>query len=203
MARFRDGGGSEEFGALYEQARGPLLVWITSLGAGRRRRIDPLEVLQDTFVNIYRYAHGFRDEGPRSFRVWSRTIAGNLIRRERCVPRPSLQDLPEGLQEPADARSGPVEQLALDEDTRSVADAWLLLLARYVAAYEQLGPRDRAALEMIEVRGLCYADACRELRVGLSNLKMILFRARRRIRAAIARDLGQRASAAPRARRAG
>ena len=53
------------------------------------------------------------------------------------------------------------------------------------------------ALELIEVQGLSYAEASTRMRVGLSNMKMILFRARQRIRAAISSTLraGSAASA--------
>lgn len=190
MLAFRESGTSEDFEALYEHARGPLLIWIASLAAGRRSSADTAELLQDTFVNIYRYAQSFRDHGPRSFRVWSRTIAGNLVRRARFVPGRSFQALPEGLQEPTDRRAGPDSQLFESEDQRILHCAWLLLLTRYAAAYEQLTARDQLALTMIEVDGLSYQAACRRLGVGLSNLKMILFRARRKIRAAISADFG-------------
>jgi len=201
MTAFRDARSSEDFRALHEVARGPLLLWITSLGAVHRRGLDPLELLQDTFVNVYRYAASFRDEGPRSFRVWSRTIAGNLVRRARWNRERALQDLPEGCQEPADLRRGPTEELQRTEEGRELARAWLLLLSRYAAAYERLSARDRLALDLVEIQGLRYSEACARLRVGLSNLKMILFRARRRIRIALARELEV---GAPRAlRRAG
>jgi len=190
MVAFRDGGGAGDFEALYDYARGSLLVWIASLAAGRRAGIEATDLLQDTFVNVYRYASGFKDQGPRSFRVWSRTIAGNLVRRAHFERNRSTQDLPEGLQEPTDRRAGPSQELVEIEDRRVVARAWMLLLARYAAAYENLSARDQRALTLIEVDGRSYQEACKELRVGLSNLKMILFRARRRIRAAIALDLG-------------
>jgi RNA polymerase sigma-70 factor (ECF subfamily) len=190
MLAFQESGTSSDFEALYDHSRQALLAWVTSLAAGRRAGLDAAEVLQDTFVNVYRYAKSFRDHGPRSFRVWSRTIAGNLVRRGRFERRRSFQDMPAGLQEPTDRRAGPAAELLLAEDERLLQRAWCLLLLRYAAAFEQLNERDRAALHLIEVEGFSYQAACRELRVGLSNLKMILFRARRRIRAAIASDFG-------------
>jgi RNA polymerase sigma factor (sigma-70 family) len=169
MVAFRDGGSAEDFEALHDYARGTLLVWITSLAAGRRARLDPSELLQDTFVNVYRYASGFKDHGPRSFRVWSRTIAGNLIRRARWDRNRSLQALPEGLQEPTDRAAGPDRELLDCEERRSVARAWTILLLRYAAAYERLSPRDQRALTLVEIEGRSYQQACRELRVGLSR----------------------------------
>jgi RNA polymerase sigma-70 factor (ECF subfamily) len=183
MALFRDGPGESEFAALYEYARGDLYAYIESLSRDGGRRWDPDEILQDTFVSIYRYASGFRDEYGRSFRIWSRTIARNLDRRRRATR--SLQALPEGHAEPADARHGPEHLLLVAEERRSLAGAWLIVLGQYANAYQSLSTRDRLALDLIEVQGLTYAQACRRLNVGMSNMKMIMFRARKRIRAII------------------
>jgi RNA polymerase sigma factor (sigma-70 family) len=192
MALFRDEGGESAFQALHDYASGRLLSWIAGL-IGHRRGLDPLEVLQDAFVNIYRYAKGFRDDGPRSFRVWSRTIVGNLIRRARTHDgAKSLDALPEGVSEPSDRRAGPIDALTEDEDRRSMTNAWLIVLLQYAAAYERLAPRDRLALDLIEVQGLSYAQAGARLKVGLSNMKMIMFRSRRRIRSQIARQFEER-----------
>lgn len=188
MALFRDEGDEGVFEALYQYASGRLLAWIASLAGSRRRGVDALDVLQDAFVNIYRYAKSFRDEDDKSFRVWSRTIVGNLIRRARVhAGTRSLDALPEGLTEPSDRRAGPIDALTQAEDSRSTAQAWLIVLLQYAEAYESLAPRDRLALDLIEVQGLSYAEAGQRLQVGLSNMKMIMFRSRRRIRSQIAR----------------
>jgi RNA polymerase sigma-70 factor (ECF subfamily) len=190
MALFRDERDESSFQALYDYSRARLLVWVVSLIGPRRRDPDPLEVLQDAFVNIYRYAGTFRAEDARSFRVWSRTIVGNLVRRAR-QPRParSLDALQEGTSEPVDRRASPAEELVRGEDVRAMARAWLIVLLQYAAAYDRLSPRDRQALDMIEVQGLSYAEAGKQLRVGISNMKMIMFRSRRRIRALISQRL--------------
>ena len=190
MALFRDVRGEVEFQALYEYTRASLLVWIgtsaRSLG-GACRRLDPLELLQDAYVNIYRYAGGFREDQKRSFRVWSRTIATNLMRRNSGRRTAlSLQAFPEGLQEPRDPRADPSESLSISEEQRAFALAWMIVLQQYRVAWSELGERDRIAIDLIEVQGLSYAEAGARLRVGLSNMKMIMFRARRRIRARIA-----------------
>jgi RNA polymerase sigma factor (sigma-70 family) len=186
MALFRDRREEYAFQALYEFTRDNLLAWVTSLLSTRRSSTDPLEVLQDTYVSIYRYSSSFRDEQPRSFRVWSRTIAGNLLKRPRPGARlSSLQALPEGLQEPVDRRGGPGDVLSLAEERETLRRAWMIILGQYVLAWEKLPERDRVALDLIEVQGLSYAEASVRLRVGLSNMKMILFRARKKIRASI------------------
>jgi len=193
MALFRDEREEAVFAALYEFATGDLSRWIELLlaGAGRGRgALDPAELVQDTLVNVYRYASSFRDEHARSFRVWTHTIATNLLRRS-CTrrEREAWQVLPEGACEPRDPHGSPTEELVLREDRHSVLAAWMIVLLHYAEAYALLSPRDREALDLIEVQGLSYASACRRLRVGLSNMKMILFRARRRIRARIAERL--------------
>lgn len=198
MALFRDERIEEHFQALYDYARGALLDWILGLCSDRGRSADPLEVLQDAFVNAYRYASGFRDDEPRSFRVWSRTIAGNLVRRQASTrARGAWSALPEGGDEPVDRHCGPSDEASEREEVRITAAAWLYVLLQYAAAYEQLSPRDRLALELIEVQGLSYAEAGRRLRVGMSNMKMIMFRSRRRIRVLIERQLASRFDLAP------
>lgn len=196
MTLFRDERDEASFAALYDYSRGALLVWIAGLTGASQRGIDPLEVLQDAFVNIYRYAGGFRDQEARSFRVWSRTIVGNLVRRARHVPTVrSLQVLAERGPEPVDPHVSPADELVRGEDLRSIEEAWLIVLLQYAAAYERLSARDRLALDLVEVQGLSYGEACERLHVGLSNMKMILFRSRRRIRTWIARRLDESSEA--------
>ena len=190
MARFRDRRREEDFQALYEFTRGDLLSWMTILVRGRRLKQDPLELLQDTYVNIYRYAGGFRDERASSFRVWSRKIATNVVRRAMARGREwKLEDFPKGLAEPVDGHAGPRDQLSHEEDARFLVRSWMLLLGHYARAVSSLRDRDRRALELIEVRGLSYAEAAVELGVGPLNMKMIVFRARKRIRAEVGRTL--------------
>jgi len=190
MARFRDRRGAEDFQALYEFTRGELLSWMTVLLRGRRLKQDPLDLLQDTYVNIYRYAGGFRDEHASSFRVWSRKIATNVVRRAMTRGREwKLEDFPKGLAEPADGNVGPRDHLSQQEETRSLVRSWMLLLGHYARAARSLRDRDRLALELIEVRGLSYQQAAVELGVGPLNMKMIVFRARKRIRAEVGRTL--------------
>jgi DNA-directed RNA polymerase specialized sigma24 family protein len=68
----------------------------------------------------------------------------------------------------------------------------MIVIHQYSLAWSELGERDRAAIDLIEVQGLSYAKAGLRLHVGLSNMKLIMFRARRRIRARIAVALGGR-----------
>jgi len=182
MALFRDTGSDEVFDLLYRHARGRVFQWVRWLVSQRRCALDPVDLLQDTFVNVYRYAHSFRSEGNKSFRAWVRTIAANALRRALSVaPRQLVHDLPLELQEPVDPTGGPQAALAADEETASLREAWYLFLQHYARAYQTLSPRDRRALELVELAGLTYAETAERLGVGSSNMKMIMLRSRRRL----------------------
>ncbi|MCK6447387.1 MAG: RNA polymerase sigma factor [Planctomycetes bacterium] len=184
MALFRDRRAPEAFEVLYQRARGGIFDLVRRLTGERGLPFDPLELVQDTFINVYRYAKGFRDEHAGSFRAWARTIAQHTVYRAATRRRMrSLQSLPEGAQEPADERQLPARGIVEREDVRQLAQSWIIFLDHYARAYAELSPRDRRALHLVEVEGLSYEEAARVLVVGRSNMKMILFRARGRIQA--------------------
>jgi len=200
MALFRDTGRREVFDALYGLTRDGVLRWVHALLRKGQGSLDPAELLQDTFVNVYRYPSGFRVEHPGSFRVWVRTIAGNLVRRRagRSRRRVSFQELPEGFQEPEDEGENPFAHAVQDEETARLRAAWVLFLCHYARAWESLAQRDRRTLHLVEVEGLSYEEAGRILAVRRSNMKMIVFRSRRRIARRMREDMRQ--ALAPRLR---
>ncbi|MEZ5980036.1 MAG: RNA polymerase sigma factor [Planctomycetota bacterium] len=193
MTRFRDrvlareAGESEdegqaEFEALYAYTHRDVLVWVYSLLRQGGGRLDAHELVQDTFVNVFRYPKSFRDDGPSSFRVWVRTIAGNVVRRARSKQASrataSLSDSPI---EYADPAPGPETGVDHAERAAELDRAFRLLLRVYLAAWGDLVPRDRRALELVEVEGLDYRTAAGELAVRAPNMKMIVFRSRQRL----------------------
>jgi len=182
MALYRDSRQTDCFEALYDFARPAVLHWIRSLLSRGLGHLDPSELLQDTFVNVYRYPTAFREDHAGSFRVWVRTIAGNIVRRA-SAPRTrfSFQELPEGLQEPEDSSGNPAATAMEEEQEERLRGAWMLFLAHYSRAWEDLAQRDRRALHLVEVEGLSYQEAGEILQVGRSNMKMIVFRSRKRI----------------------
>ncbi len=185
MALFRDQRLEAAYEALYLRTRSMLLAWIVHLLGKGGPGADPVELLQDTYVNVYRYAGGFRDEGKNSFRGWARTIAANVVRRSRRRRGLSLDAMPEGGLEVADGGCGPDQTALVAEQRDELKRAWLVLLLHYAAAYDKLSPRDKRALHLVEVDGLTYVEAGERLGVGRSNMKMIMFRSRKRIRAHI------------------
>ncbi|WP_419195398.1 RNA polymerase sigma factor [Engelhardtia mirabilis] len=182
MADFRDSRDTGAFDDLYRASFDSVLIWVRSLLRQGPAHLDAYELVQDTFVNVYRYPASFRDEHDGSFRVWVRTIAGNVVRRARGrLPREGYVELPEGGLEPADNRCGPAVQADMLESVSRLDAAWPLLLAAYHSAWSELAERDRLALELVEVDGLTYSEASKRLKVRASNMKMIVFRARRRL----------------------
>jgi RNA polymerase sigma-70 factor (ECF subfamily) len=190
MTAFQESRTAEAFEALYRATAPGLLHWIESLYAQGRHVGDPLDAVQDTFVNVYRYAASFRPSATGGFRAWVRTIASNALRRARRRPRSLgvlFSELDEtALPDPMDASSGPAAAAQSKEAIIDMRKAYALMLLQYAQAFESLKPRDQEALVMVEVEGLNYAEVGARLRVGPSNTKMIVFRARQRLRARMA-----------------
>jgi RNA polymerase sigma factor (sigma-70 family) len=196
MALYRDTRAPAVFEALYAFAGPGVLHWIQSLVGREASGLDPSEILQDTFVNVYRYPSGFREEHCGSFRVWVRTIAGNVVRRgalarARRVP----QDLDDSV-EPEDHRASPIQAVMDEDDATRLRRAWILLLCHYAEAWKSLSQRDRRTLHLVEVEGLSYQEAGRILAVGRSNMKMIVFRSRKRLARRMRAAMGRAAEGA-------
>ena len=189
MALYRDTRDASAFEALYSFTRHSVQHWILSLLGREPANLDPAEILQDTFVNVYRYPGAFREDHGGSFRVWVRTIAGNVVRRGTSKrARCHQQELAEAA-DLEDRATGPAQAMQDEDESQRLRRAWVLLLLLYAEAWKELGQRDRRTLHLVEVEGLSYQEAGRILAVGRSNMKMIVFRSRkrlaRRIRAAM------------------
>ena len=186
MALYRDTRSERSFEALYAVSETSVLQWIRRLLARGNAHLDPVEMLQDTFVNVFRYPKSFRDDHIGSYRVWVRTIAGNIVRRARgrTLAHP-VQALPEGAGELADSCATPESNAQVGEQVRGLQGAWVIFLLHYSQAWKELRPRDQQALVLVEVEGRTYIEAGEILSVGRSNMKMIIFRARKRIAAAM------------------
>lgn len=189
MVEFQARRDHRSFEALYGAAAPRLLAWIERLHAQGRHPGDPRETLQDTFLNVYRYAATFKPDAPGGFQAWARTIASNALRRSRRRParRPLLQcELGDGAPEPADSRLEPSAWASLGEEAASSRAGLALMMATYAHCFGRLSERDRAALNMVEVEGRSYAEVGVALGTARSNTKMIVFRARRRLQRLVA-----------------
>jgi RNA polymerase sigma factor (sigma-70 family) len=185
MERFRAGGGREVFDELTHLTSDLLLRRARHRLRYCGDRIDPYEVVQDAFINIFRYPDRFDARRPAAFRTWATTIVDNVIRRhlrrQRRQGTIALRSLELLELEPDRQRSGPQAQAIGVEESGTAALAYQLFLGLYLSAYQTLTPRERFVLQMIEVRGLRYAELGSELELRPEALKMVVFRARRRI----------------------
>jgi RNA polymerase sigma factor (sigma-70 family) len=198
MSLYRDSRDPAVFEALYAFARRGVEQWIASLLGRELLHLDPAEILQDTFVNVYRYPGAFREDHCGSFRVWVRTIAGNVVRRCSGARHRSAQlELLES-PEPVDRSGGPIQTILEEDESQQLRRAWILLLCYYAQAWKELSQRDRRTLHLVEVEGLSYQEAGRVLSVRRSNMKMIVFRSRRRLARRMREAMGcAHASVAP------
>jgi DNA-directed RNA polymerase specialized sigma24 family protein len=88
--------------------------------------------------------------------------------------------------------SAAFEEAESDEQCERV---YGLLLCLYNDIYERdLKPRDRLALQLVEVDRLGYREAAQQLGIRLENFKMIVCRARKKIFQSLVRTLGTRPS---------
>lgn len=185
MDLFRRSADPEAFEALV-QLSGPALLSrvrlrLRFLGA----HFDPSEVLQDAIINIYRYPDRFEASRPGAFAAWSSTIVDNTIRRQLRKSRSGI-DLTlrpaEMLEQHADGHAREPAMQAQDrEECAQTLTAFHLLLQFYLNAFQGLSERERFVLQMVEVRQLRYAELATILGIRPEALKMVVFRARKRI----------------------
>ena len=190
MERFRLQGGRGAFGLLYELNAQHLLVQV----AARLRRYgcksDPLDVLQEVYFNIYRYPHRFDAARDDAFRVWSAMIVRNTVLKHlRAVSRRGRGEVAlEDLGGEVEVRAhGPLGDAVERESRGECARVYLTYLQLYLAFYGMLSERERRALQLVEVEESSYRHAADELGIKLENLKMVVFRARRKIHRAMRR----------------
>jgi len=75
----------------------------------------------------------------------------------------------------------PLQQTSDDEALENLVGAWTLYLHFYLHAYRCLTPREKRALYLVEVDVLPYKEVSAMLDVRVENLKMMIFRARRKV----------------------
>ncbi|MBI3820190.1 MAG: RNA polymerase sigma factor [Planctomycetes bacterium] len=146
--------------------------------------MEACDVLQEVFFNIYRYPHRFDGEKPEAFRHWANTIIRNTVLKHlRQSGRPvRFEYVGEEFAEHADDRSeNPLHETIDTEGEGDASRAYLLTLTLYIEAFDRLSEREKQALELVEVEGLCYREASGALEMKIENLKMVIFRARRKM----------------------
>ncbi|MFM1873656.1 MAG: hypothetical protein RL398_3078 [Planctomycetota bacterium] len=192
MDVFRSSGEAAVFALLFELNRSWFLQAIQSRLRRAGGRIDAQDVLQEVFLNIYRYPHRFHPDRADAFRGWGHRIARNTLLKffkgqNRLAQFAEFDD--EQVQ-PEDPRGRRPDRVAIEAESAVVVNhAYLLYLQLYLVHFATLSAKERRALTMVEVEGISYRDAAAELGIRLENLKMVIFRGRRKILRGMAESL--------------
>jgi RNA polymerase sigma factor (sigma-70 family) len=172
------------FACLYELNASALYQQVLARLRRYRCRTDGLDVLQEVFFNVYRYPHRFDKTRADAFRVWTATIVRNTVLKHlRSLSRSGRGEVGlDDLGEPKDtAAHEPIRGVIEDESTHECTRVYLNYLYLYLRFFQMLSEREQRAIQMVEVEGRSYRDAARALGIRLENLKMVIFRARRKI----------------------
>lgn len=182
-ANDRDRAGFDEF----ELVARPFLLRraryeISRLGQG----LDEAEIVQEVLLNLYRYAHTFRPDVPHAFSTWAARIVRNVVlrflRRRRSLPTVSLEDL--GTTDLSDSGSPePIKFLIEDEETRELNESFRTYLWAYFGAFRGLTDLQQRVLEKVAFEGQTYRETAAELGMRVEAVKMVIYRARRRLAA--------------------
>ena len=180
------------FALLYELNRAPFMQAIQGKVRRSGGAVDPQDVLSEVFLNIYRYPHRFLAEKPDAFRNWGHRIVRNTLLKflkgqSRLSRFASLND---EIGEREDQRVRSPYRCALEAESATVVDqAYLIYLNLYLLHFNRLSEKERRALTLVEVDGASYKRAAEELGIRLENLKMVIFRGRRKIFRGLQRTL--------------
>lgn len=192
METYRVSGSKDAFTLLYELNHEDFLKIIYHHLRRACFPLDASDILQEVFFNVYRYPFKFKPERPTAFRNWTHSIIRNTVlkhsrraQRDRVLPlgmSGSAADEDRQVLEPVDTHARqPVDEVADEESAQNLVRAYQLYLHFYIQAYRLLTPREKRVLHMVEVQGLAYRDIAEQLDVRVENMKMIVFRARRKI----------------------
>jgi RNA polymerase sigma factor (sigma-70 family) len=172
------------FGLLYELNGAHLLTQVSARLRRYASRADGRDVLQEVFFNVYRYPHRFNSTREDAFRVWSAMIVRNTVLKHlRSLSRGgraeiAFEDIPD---QPAPSSPNPLGGAIESESRTECARVYLTYLQLYLEFFGMLSEREQTALRLVEVEECSYREAAEKLSIKLENLKMVIFRARRKI----------------------
>lgn len=160
----------EAFRLFYERTSRPLWAYLAR-ASGDRRLADDL--LQETYYRFLKSASAIEDEAHRRYYLFR--IATNLVLDTRRRPRPDAASVAV----PADERTPGWPSDAAGDAARRVD------VGRALA---RLRPRDRALVWLAYVNGSSHKEIADALGLKTASIKLMLFRARRRLAALLQKD---------------
>ena len=194
LSRLR-AGDEDAFAALVDRCHGTMLAVAQ---AHVRPRASAEEVVQEAWLGVIRGLDRFEERS--SLKTWILRIVVNTaktrgVREARALPFASLE--PDDPAVPPDRFRGPEDQYT--GGWKVFPANWQLLpeealhqretLAVIVAAITALPPAQRAVIRMRDVEGCSSEEVCDALGVSEGNQRVLLHRARSRVRSALEQHL--------------
>jgi len=172
LARAAQRGEVRALEALIERHQAKVLRVLGFLGVPVQDRED---VGQEVFVRVFRHLGGYR---PRqAFGAWLYRVTVNAAhdyRTRHGRKAAGETDWQEELESAPDSRPGPMESVRRQELRRALE-----------GAMQTLTERERSVFVLKELEGLETAEVARSLGISAITVRRHLFRARRRLRAAL------------------
>lgn len=194
MDAYRVHSSVDAFTLLFELNMRPFSLIATRIMRMTGSRADIGDILQETFLAIYRYPTRFCPDKPNAFRNWSYSIIRNTVYRH--LQTKGRDGIPIELFTeilPDDRVKSPLKETEDAEAEIRCRRVYGLVLALYTDIFKRdLKPRDRRALQLVEIERLGYREAADQLGIRLENFKMIVCRARKKIFQSLVRILGTR-----------
>jgi len=204
MNCYKNTGDPAVFALLFELNRAAFQHAIHCNLRRTHQQIDEQDVLQEVFLNIYRYPHRFLADKPDAFRGWGHRIARNTLLKflKGSARLARFREIDEAVLQPEDTHTRRPDLAASEAESATIVNrAYVLSLQLYLMHFQRLSAKERIALTLVEVDGVSYRDAAAALNIRLENLKMVIFRGRRKIFRGMERSLGDLAQPSPAASR--
>ena len=177
----QDAGGTDEtltmdeptFRAFYERTARPLWAYLSRM-TGDRHAADDL--VQESYYRFLRADRAFASDAHRRhylFRIAINLVHDHSTRCARSWQGHSARSARTRLSQQADSTDASVEPSAMPSDPAIRTDV--------SRAMRRLRPRERALLWLAYAEGSSHREIARMLGVKAASVKMLLFRARRRL----------------------
>ena len=159
----------DAFRAFYDRTSGALWGYLSRI-SGDRQVADDL--LQESYYRLLKTTVAFESENHR--RNYLYRIATNLVRDAKRASRPLFDDAIEMAQ--VAAPEGPADAESRTDVRRALG---------------RLKPRERAMLWLAYANGSSHAEIADVLGVKTGSIKLLLFRARRKLAATLQRQVAR------------
>lgn len=152
--------------------------------------VDPAEVVQEALLNLFRYAHTFRPLVPHAFSTWAsrvvRNVALRFLRSTKKLAAVSLEDIG-GLELLDRSSPEPIHFLIDREEREELGARFRCYLRAYYGAFQGLTLLQQNVLERVAIHGSSYGEVADQLGMRVEAVKMVVYRARRRLAAEMER----------------